>query len=110
MVAQWWGMLQWDADANHFVEGGQRWNASNADPLYANVMGSQSTVVDGRVYFTSNYPAYRATATVDALSKLPETFESWTCLQPGTTVADGKVVRDPVSGALVYKWTPQTGT
>lgn len=121
MAAQWWGMLQFDAAVNRFVEGGAagssgvgaRWNASSQDnplyPLYSNVMGSHSTVVgDGYVYFTSAYPAYRAPATVDALSKLPQMYEAWTCLEPGTTVADGKVVRDPTSGNVIYSWTPLT--
>ena len=47
-------------------------------------------------------------ATAEALTTLPTSYEGWSCLENGTTVADGKLVRDPDTGKLVWAWRKTT--
>jgi len=99
-------VLKWNSV--HFEEASPRWEDSLAPALYSSVMGAQATVEsDGYVYFTSSYPLYRCRATAASIIDLPSSYEGWTCLENGTTAADGKVVRDG-TGNLLWTWRPQT--
>jgi len=80
-------------------------------PLDAPIVptGHPFTHGDGKttyVYFADPYPLVRAPATVAAVGDLSR-YEAFTCLRPGTTVADGRLDRD-ASGALRYAWKKNT--
>jgi hypothetical protein len=62
------------------------------------------------VYFGDPFPLVRTRATAASVLDL-NTYEAYTCLQAGTTVADGKIQRDE-NGQLAYAWkrnTPAVG-
>jgi hypothetical protein len=53
-------------------------------------------------YFASPYPLTRVRATAEAYRDMGA-YESYTCLMPGTTLADAKVDRDD-AGRIRYAW------
>jgi hypothetical protein len=99
----WWGALVWNTTESRFDEL-SRWNTSVAPFLQDGVLGAQATVgVDGYIYFTSAYPQYRVPAHPASFAALPTTYEGWSCLENGTTVADNRVERGS-SGKPVWQW------
>ena len=58
------------------------------------------------VYYASPYPLIRVPADPEKLGK-PSSFESYTCLKPGTTRAQAQLDRSP-DGSLRYTWKKNT--
>lgn len=58
------------------------------------------------VYFAHSLPFRRVPATAADLRNL-DSYEAFTCLQPGTRVADGKIDRDE-KGRIRYGWKKNT--
>jgi hypothetical protein len=63
------------------------------------------------IYFTTPYPTLRVHADYTAYLD-PTTYESYTCLKPGTFAPDAahaQLDRDP-TGKLIWSWKPNTGS
>jgi hypothetical protein len=102
------GIAEWDDERNEF----QRVNDFPPDaPLFP--AGQPLVVRDGEmehVYFATPYPLVRTRATAESYRDL-STYEAFTCLAPGSTLADGRIDRDD-AGRVHYAWkrgTPAIG-
>jgi len=98
------GLAQWDDEANEFRH-------------LADVAADAPVFPDGHpllvrendesyVYFATPFPLVRTRATAESYKDL-SSYEAYTCLAPGSTLADPKIDRDS-SGRIQYGWKRHT--
>ncbi|MDZ4683757.1 MAG: hypothetical protein SH850_01630 [Planctomycetaceae bacterium] len=94
------GLCEWNDDRNEFIK-------LQEFPLDAPVYPFGRPFRHGdHVYFADPFPCVRMPAKVDSFTKLDD-YEAFTCLVPGTRIADQQVERDP-QGRVVYGWKKNT--
>jgi hypothetical protein len=102
-----WGFCIWDDVSEQFTDLG----STDIKPLLA-VEPQTHTILrddaDGHsyVYFCSPFPWRRVRADLTSFVS-PDAYESWTCLQDGTTVQEQLIERDANDQAL-YRWRAKT--
>ena len=99
------GLAQWDDDANEFRHLADFPPDAPAFPDGHPLLVHEKTG-EHYVYFATPFPLVRTKATAESYQDLTS-YEAYTCLAPGSTLAEPKIDRNP-SGRIQYAWKRNT--